>query len=78
MNQDMLALENQRRAAKGLEPYESFEAYEKSESEDVEPVGGPVEITLEDDPVLNEAGYIMADFIGLKKHASSPQVANFD
>ncbi|WP_066964383.1 carboxy terminal-processing peptidase [Microbulbifer sp. Q7] len=78
MNQEMLALENRRREAKGLEPYESFEALEKSESEDVEPVGGPVEITLEDDPVLNEAGYIMADFIGLKKRASSPQVANFD
>ena len=78
MNQEMLALENQRREAKGLEPYESFDAMEKSESEDVEPVGGPTEITLEDDPVLNEAGYIMADFIGLKKHASSPQVANFD
>jgi len=78
MNQEMLALENQRREAKGLEPYESFDAMEKSESEDVEPVGGTTEITLEDDPVLNEAGYIMADFIGLKKHASSPQVANFD
>ena len=78
LNQEVLAMENKRRAAKGLEPYESFEAYEKSESEDTSPVGGPTEITLEDDPVLNEAGYIMADFIGLKKHSSSPQVANFD
>lgn len=78
MNQDILAMENKRRLAKGLEPYESFEALEKSESEDTEPVGGPVEITLEDDPVLNEAGFIMADFIGLTKRSSSPQVANFD
>ncbi|QIL89231.1 carboxy terminal-processing peptidase [Microbulbifer harenosus] len=78
MNQDVLAMENKRRLAKGLEPYESFEALEKSESEDTEPVGGPVEITLEDDPVLNEAGFIMADFIGLTKRSSSPQVANFD
>ncbi|WP_231757306.1 carboxy terminal-processing peptidase [Microbulbifer elongatus] len=78
LNQEILAMENERRKAKGLEPYESFEAYEKSESEDTAPVGGPTEITLEDDPVLNEAGYIMADFIGLKKHANSPQVANFD
>nr|WP_010130435.1 carboxy terminal-processing peptidase [Microbulbifer agarilyticus] len=78
LNQDVLAMENQRRQAKGLEPYATFEAYEKSESEDTAPVGGPTEITLEDDPVLNEAGYIMADFIGLKKRSSSPQVANFD
>ncbi|WP_105104103.1 carboxy terminal-processing peptidase [Microbulbifer pacificus] len=78
MNQDMLVMENKRRVAKGLEPYESFEALEKSESEDTEPVGGPVEISLEEDPVLNEAGFIMADFIGLTKRSSSPQVANFD
>lgn len=79
LNQEMLTMENQRRLAKGLEPYEDFEAFEKSESEDTEPVGGPAEITLEDDPVLNEAGFIMADFIGLKKRTvKSPQVANFD
>ncbi|HEY8569358.1 carboxy terminal-processing peptidase [Microbulbifer sp.] len=78
MNQEMLDMENKRRLAKGLEPYASFEALEKSESEDTAPVGGPVDITLEDDPVLNEAGFIMADFIGLNKRTSPPQVANFD
>lgn len=79
LNQRRLSMENQRRAAKGLELYESFEALEESESEEVATIGGPVDIKLEDDPVLNEAGYIMADFIGLSdKIAKSPeQVANF-
>ncbi|GAA5523562.1 tail-specific protease [Microbulbifer aestuariivivens] len=79
LNQQMLVLENRRRIAKGLEPYENFEAYEKSESEDTTAIGGPVEIKLESDPILNEAGYIMADFIGLSEKIAKtpPQVANF-
>ncbi|GAA5444546.1 tail-specific protease [Microbulbifer sp. NBRC 101763] len=79
VNQRLLSMENRRRNAKGLEPYENFEAYEESESEDVAAIGGPVEIKLEKDPILNEAGYIMADFIGLATKASKapPQVANF-
>ncbi|MDP5210224.1 carboxy terminal-processing peptidase [Microbulbifer sp. 2205BS26-8] len=79
VNQRLLSMENRRRSAKGLEPYKDFEAYEESESEEVAAIGGPVEIKLEKDPVLNEAGYIMADFIGLSDKASKapPQVANF-
>ncbi|MFA0812370.1 carboxy terminal-processing peptidase [Microbulbifer epialgicus] len=79
VNQRLLSMENRRRNAKGLEPYKDFEAYEESESEDVATIGGPVEIKLEKDPILNEAGYIMADFIGLAEKASKapPQVANF-
>ncbi|WHI47098.1 carboxy terminal-processing peptidase [Microbulbifer sp. EKSA008] len=79
VNQRLLDMENRRRKAKGLEPYENFEAYEESESEEVANIGGPVEIKLEKDPILNEAGYIMADFIGLADKASKapPQVANF-
>ncbi|QFT54945.1 carboxy terminal-processing peptidase [Microbulbifer sp. THAF38] len=79
VNQRLLSMENRRREAKGLEPYKDFEAYEESESEEVATIGGPVEIKLEKDPILNEAGYIMADFIGLADKASKapPQVANF-
>ncbi|MEW5250838.1 carboxy terminal-processing peptidase [Microbulbifer sp. 2201CG32-9] len=79
VNHELLAMENRRRSAKGLELYVDFEAFEKSESEDVATVGGPVEITLEDDPILSETGYIMADFIGLynKMSKTPPQVANF-
>ncbi|AOS97897.1 Tail-specific protease precursor [Microbulbifer aggregans] len=79
LNQQVLVMENRRRTAKGLEPYDTFEAYEKSESDDVATIGGPVEITLEDDPILNEAGFIMADFIGLSEKVAKtpPQVANF-
>ncbi|MFC6635678.1 carboxy terminal-processing peptidase [Microbulbifer taiwanensis] len=79
LNQRLLTMENRRRTAKGLEPYETFEAYEESESEEVATIGGPVEIKLEKDPILNEAGYIMADFIGLsdKIAKTPPQVANF-
>ncbi|MFI2809974.1 MULTISPECIES: carboxy terminal-processing peptidase [Microbulbifer] len=79
INQRLLTMENRRRSAKGLEPYESFEAYEESESENTAAIGGPVEIKLEDDPILNEAGYIMSDFIGMteKTAKAPPQVANF-
>ena len=79
LNEELLVMENRRRTAKGLEPYADFETYEKSESEDVASIGGPVEIKLEKDPILNEAGYIMADFIGLsdKMSKAPPQVANF-
>jgi len=79
LNQRLLTMENRRRTAKGQEPYASFEAYEESESEEVATVGGPVEIDLAKDPILNEAGYIMADFVGLydKIAKSPPQVANF-
>ena len=79
LNDELLVMENRRRTAKGLEPYADFETYEKSESEDVASIGGPVEIKLEKDPILNEAGYIMADFIGLsdKMSKTPPQVANF-
>ena len=79
LNQQLLTMENRRRSAKGMEPYANFEALEESESEDTPTVGGPVEITLNDDPILNEAGYIMADFIGLsdKIAKTPPQVANF-
>ncbi|AMX02575.1 carboxy terminal-processing peptidase [Microbulbifer thermotolerans] len=79
LNERLLTMENRRRTAKGLEPYKTFEEYEESESEEVANIGGPVEIKLEKDPILNEAGYIMADFISLydKIAKSPPQVANF-
>ncbi|WP_250462156.1 carboxy terminal-processing peptidase [Microbulbifer litoralis] len=77
LNDEILMMENRRRESKGLEPYADFEAYEESESEETPMVGGPVEIKLEDDPILNEAGYIMADFIGIAdKGKETPQVAD--
>ncbi|WP_193164186.1 carboxy terminal-processing peptidase [Microbulbifer hainanensis] len=79
LNDELLNMENRRRNAKGLEPYADIKALEKSESEDTPTVGGPVEITLKNDPILNEAGNIMADFIGdMDKETKKPaQVANF-
>ncbi|WP_346840010.1 carboxy terminal-processing peptidase [Microbulbifer sp. SAOS-129_SWC] len=79
LNDELLTMENRRRTAKGLKPYADFKALEESESEDTPPVGGPVEITLKDDPILNEAGNIMADFIedSDKEAKKPPQVANF-
>ena len=79
LNDELLTMENRRRTAKGLEPYADIKALEKSESEDTPTVGGPVEITLKNDPILNEAGNIMADFIGdMDKETKKPaQVANF-
>lgn len=78
LNKQLLLLENSRRLAKGLEPYANFEMLEKSESEETAAIGGPVEIKLEDDPILTETGQIMADFIGRQRQVSRPpQVANF-
>ncbi|SDK19707.1 carboxy terminal-processing peptidase [Microbulbifer yueqingensis] len=79
INEELLIMENRRRTAKGLEPYATFEELEESESDSTAAIGGPVEIKLEDDPILNEAGYIMSDFIGLteKTAKAPPQVANF-
>lgn len=78
LNKQLLLLENSRRIAKGLEPHANFEMLEKSESEKTPPIGGALEITLEDDPILTEAGHIMADFIGKQKQVPrAPQVANF-
>ncbi|GMG88229.1 carboxy terminal-processing peptidase [Biformimicrobium ophioploci] len=73
-----LEIENARRTAKGLPPYLTFEELEKSDSEDTAPVGGPVDISLDDDPILSETGNILVDLINMSSRLeNAPQVANF-
>jgi carboxyl-terminal processing protease len=75
----MLALENTRRIAKGLVPYPSLEAWKKDnplENEDGDEVALEPEsevISLEDDPLLKEAGLILVDGI-LLGNGAQPMV----
>jgi len=71
----MLALENKRRTAKGLEPYPTVEDWKKDnpleddEDEVAEEKPEDEEIPLEDDPLLKEAGLILVDEILLSNTA---------
>lgn len=83
LEERMLIMENIRRKAKGLEPYASYaairtESEEKEKSEEsVSPEAKKIDPS--NDPFLQEAGQIMADFIGeLKKQENGDvRVANF-
>lgn len=73
-----LLLENKRREAKGLKPYEDVEAYIAAETEsERETVSEPDRITLEKDAVLNETGYVLVDYIKLQQSDKVQKVANF-
>jgi carboxyl-terminal processing protease len=80
--QRMLQMENQRRKAKGLELYASYadikaEGEAKEEEEEASPESPKIDPT--NDPFLQEAGQVLADFIGeLKKlENGDARVANF-
>lgn len=84
--QRALAQENKRRTAKGLEPYKDVETFLAAEGEDVVNTEGEVEevpladtseINLEKDPLLNETGYILVDYIKLLRADRVQKVANF-
>lgn len=74
-----LLLENKRREAKGLKPYEDVESYVKAETEEAEneTVSQPDEINLAKDPVLNETGHVLLDYIKLQQADRVQKVANF-
>ncbi|GLS28106.1 carboxy terminal-processing peptidase [Marinibactrum halimedae] len=61
----LLAIENKRRQAKGLEAFESFDEATE-EDEDNNSAVGTNKIEPSKDPLLMEAGYIMADYIRLQ------------
>lgn len=63
---DLLALENKRRAAKKLEPFANFEAWESDTEEEEDPAQVSTDIKPSEDPFLMESGYILADYISLK------------
>lgn len=75
-----LALENERRAAKGLEAFADVEAWEQDRSERVTEASESAaskELDTDDDALLAEAGYILIDTINLLHKAPPNQVADF-
>ncbi|GAB1270239.1 carboxy terminal-processing peptidase [Aurantivibrio infirmus] len=74
-----LALENKRRLAKGLEPYKTLdEAREESESEQSEQSASNARnINPDEDPILNETGYVLIDYIKLLEADRVERLANF-
>ncbi len=79
IEQEELALENKRRTAKGLEPLANMDAYEKeAEEEQLErSSSGPITIDPMKDPVLNEAGLVLVDFIKMMSNRQVEKIANF-
>lgn len=79
MERKALLLENKRRKAKGLEPYTNVDAYLSVEGEDPENevVSDPGEISLKKDPVLNETGYVLVDYIKMQQADQVQKIANF-
>ncbi len=77
-----LAIENKRRLAKGLSVYKTVDEFqtaeEKENEEDEEQsISGPQEINPAKDPVLNETGYVLIDYIKLLGGDRVQKVANF-
>ncbi|MGI1677920.1 MAG: carboxy terminal-processing peptidase [Cellvibrionaceae bacterium] len=77
-----LAIENKRRLAKGLSVYKTVDEFqtaeEKENEEDEEQsISGPQEINPAKDPVLNETGYVLIDYIKLLEGDRVQKVANF-
>jgi carboxyl-terminal processing protease len=63
-----LNIENKRRKTKGLTTYKDFSAFKEAtekENEERAASAGTTTIDTEDDAILNEAGYILKDFITL-------------
>jgi carboxyl-terminal processing protease len=73
-----LAIENKRRQSKGLATYKNFTEYkDETEKKNKERAAnaGTTTIDIKDDAILNEAGYILKDFIDLLKESPN-QVAS--
>jgi carboxyl-terminal processing protease len=81
LEREQMVMENKRRGAKGLKPFENLEAYrahEKEEEANAEKLAAEARpgIDTESDALLNEAGYILMDMVELMK-IPQQQVANF-
>ncbi|WP_373568216.1 carboxy terminal-processing peptidase [Marinimicrobium sp. ABcell2] len=86
LEERMLVLENERRKAKGLEPYKSYAAIRDNGSADTEEDSAAAELEAHrsgaidpyNDPFLSAAGHALIDFIQLnRKLEESDKVANF-
>jgi carboxyl-terminal processing protease len=72
LNQSLLAIENTRRKAAKIEPYEDMQAWEAAQEADdeLDKDDKPEKPIAESDPYLNETGFILSDqilFISLDK-----------
>ncbi|WP_439135052.1 carboxy terminal-processing peptidase [Pseudomaricurvus sp.] len=78
---ESLAIENERREAKGLALYkdeEEFETEQKAETEErIEEANSVHDLNTDDDALLSEAGYILIDMVDLLRKQPANQVANF-
>ncbi|WP_460232979.1 carboxy terminal-processing peptidase [Aurantivibrio plasticivorans] len=74
-----LAIENKRRKAKGLSTYKTVEELEAEDSngDDDAPLSADQEIDPDKDPVLNETGHILVDYIKLLENDRVQKIANF-
>ncbi|BFM11785.1 carboxy terminal-processing peptidase [Simiduia litorea] len=78
LDQRNLASENARRKAKGEEPYPSYDALKSAnEEENANALSGPIQIDTEKDAMLQEAGFVLADFITSQRVEASSKLANF-
>ncbi|MGH1470307.1 MAG: carboxy terminal-processing peptidase [Cellvibrionaceae bacterium] len=82
IKQKGLSIENKRRLAKGLTAYKSLEEFQSAEEKENEEdeersFSGPQEINPAKDPVLNETGYVLVDYIKLLEGDRVQKVANF-
>lgn len=79
-NKKELQIENKRRMAKGLTPYKSFDDYNKEEEADNDAPQAEADedkINPDKDPILNETGLVLVDFIKLLEADRIQKVANF-
>lgn len=80
LKQQAMELENARRIAKGMEPYETVDDWEsgssKEASDRASAAAGP-DLVTDNDTYLAEAGYILIDMINLLQKEAPNKVANF-
>jgi carboxyl-terminal processing protease len=76
LEQRHFELENKRRLAKGLEPYENISAQrEADEEESAEESSGVAKIDVDGDAILIEAGNVLIDMLELMPHTSQSHLA---
>ncbi|MFT6101819.1 MAG: carboxyl-terminal processing protease [Granulosicoccus sp.] len=82
IEQRSLTIENNRRKAKGLTPFNDYNAFKEDEEEKGDErvaKAGTTQIDTEDDAILREAGYVLQDFSDMlqtqKKQSKNKEVA---
>jgi carboxyl-terminal processing protease len=78
IEQRSLAIENDRRRAKGLTPFNNYDAFKDDEEEKIDErvaKAGTTQIDTEDDAILKETSYLLKDFTDLlRSQKKQPKV----